>query len=272
MDFIMRTLTIFECGDAALGGSYDHGDQTTGLLMVTGGTELRTGAHSGMARLAAAVAMAGFPVFRFDRRGVGDSDGADPGFADSAPDIAAAASAFRTMRPDIRHLVGFGLCDGATALALHHHGVGFDALALANPWVVETEAGVPPQAAIAHRYRAQLTSAAGWQRILRGEIDFRKALRGVRRLLAPPQTGLAARFADGIFAGDRPVSIIMATGDATAIAFDREWRGPLFARVRQRSTVTRLSIDSSSHSFAAPGDAERLADFCIDALRRCDRG
>ena len=120
----MRTLTTFRCGDDLLGGTYDHGDRTTGMLMVTGGTELRSGAHYGMARLAAAVAERGFPVFRFDRRGVGDSEGVDPGFADSGPDIAAAVAAVKTLRPDLRHLVGFGLCDGATALACHQGPVG----------------------------------------------------------------------------------------------------------------------------------------------------
>ncbi len=267
----MRTLTTFACGGDLLGGTYDHGERTTGMVMVTGGTELRGGAHSGMARLAAAVAARGFPVFRFDRRGVGDSDGVDPGYADSASDIAAAVAAMKSLRPDIRHVVGFGLCDGATALVLHHRELGLDALALANPWIVEAEAGVPPPAAIAHRYRAQLLSIAGWRRILSGGIDYRKALRGLYRLIVRSDDQLAARFAAAVDDSDRPVSVILAATDATALAFEREWRGPRFARSRTRSKVSVVSIDSNSHSFAGDADPERLAAFCIDALEECDR-
>jgi exosortase A-associated hydrolase 1 len=267
----MRTLTTFRCGDDLLGGTYDHGDRTTGMLMVTGGTELRSGAHYGMARLAAAVAERGFPVFRFDRRGVGDSEGVDPGFADSGPDIAAAVAAVKTLRPDLRHLVGFGLCDGATALACHQHAIGFDAIALANLWVVESEAGAPPPAAIAHRYRTQLLSLAGWRRILTGGIDYRKAFRGLCRLCAGSDDRLASRFATAIGRVDRRVAIILAATDATALAFEREWRGSLFARARATPTITVVSVDSSSHSFANGDDPRHLAMFCVDVLEECDR-
>lgn len=271
MDCGMRTLTTFACGDDMLAGTFDPGDRTTGMLMVTGGTELRAGAHSGMARLAAEVAAYGFPVFRFDRRGVGDSDGTNPGFMDSGPDIAAAVAAMKRLRPDLRRLIGFGLCDGATALALHHRAIGFDALALANPWIVEAEAGAPPPAAIAHRYRAQLLSVAGWRRILTGRINYRKAFQGLCRLSAGSDAGLATRFAAAVDGGQRPVSIILAAGDATALAFNGEWRGSLFARARAQPTITVTSVDSSSHSFATGDDPRRLADFCIGALEACDR-
>lgn len=267
----MRTLTTFRCGDDMLGGTYDHGDRTTGMLMVSGGSELRSGTHSGMARLAAAVAERGFPVFRFDRRGVGDSEGIDPGFADSGPDIAAAVAAMKTLRPDLRRLVGFGLCDGATALVFHQHAMGLDAIALANPWVVEAEAGVPPPAAIAHRYRTQLLSLAGWRRVLTGGIDYRKAFRGLRRLCAGSDDRLAARFATAIERGGRRVAIILAASDATALAFQREWRGSLFARARACPAITVVSVDSSSHSFANGDDPNRLAMFCVDVLEKCDR-
>lgn len=266
----MRRLTSFQCNGATLGATYDHGERATGLLMVTGGTELRVGAASGMARLSAAVAAAGFPVLRFDRRGVGDSEGTDPGFRGSAPDIAAAVASFRSLRPDLQRVVGFGLCDGATALALHHPPA-IDALALANPWVVEPEADLPPPAAIARRYREQLLSVAGWRRALSGGIDYRKALRGLRGLAARRDPGLADSVALALARGRAPVSIILAMRDATAIAFEREWLRAAFRAVRERPSTVLAEIDSGSHSFAHSGDADELAAFCLGALERCDR-
>ena len=60
------------------------------LLLVSGGNELRSGPWGSQAQLAAQIATAGFPVLRFDRRGVGDSEGQNTGFTGSADDIAAA--------------------------------------------------------------------------------------------------------------------------------------------------------------------------------------
>lgn len=264
----MRELTSFACEGATLGATIDAGERATGLLMVTGGTELRVGANSGMARLAAAVASAGYPVFRFDRRGVGDSDGVDPGYRGSGPDIAAAAAAFRRLRPDLRGMVGFGLCDGATALALNGGGARLDALALANPWVVESDGDLPPPAAVAKRYRQRLCSADGWRRVLTGDFDLRKAACGVQSLLRPRDPGLAAAAAAGLERSRAPLSVILAGRDATAVAFEREWRRPAFAKVRARRSTRLTEVDSCSHSFASPDDHGRLIAFCIDALER----
>src|SRR5688500_5724047 len=160
----MRTLLSFGCEGAALAASLDRAAGTTGLLFVTGGTQTRIGSHRMYERLALVLAAAGWPCFRFDRRGVGDSEGADPDFRGSGPDLAAAAAAFRHEQPQIARLLGFGLCDGASALALHGRSAGLDGYLLVNPWFVEAQAGEPAAAAIRARYKDQLTSVGGWKR------------------------------------------------------------------------------------------------------------
>ncbi len=77
---------------------------------MSGGNETRAGAFSGQAELAARIAEAGFPVFRFDRRGVGDSEGDNLGFRHSAADIAAARTAFRQACPALTRIAAFGNC------------------------------------------------------------------------------------------------------------------------------------------------------------------
>ena len=124
----MRRLLSFDCQGSALGGSLDPADGGTGLLLVTGGTQTRIGSHRMYERLTAALAASGWPCFRFDRRGVGDSEGDDPDFRESGPDLAAAAAAFRREQPQLKRLIGFGLCDGASTLALHGKAAGLDGL------------------------------------------------------------------------------------------------------------------------------------------------
>ena len=63
----------------------------------------------------ATIAAAGFPVFRFDRRGIGDSEGDNRDFRKSSKDIAAALLAFRAIAPQVQRVTGFGNCDAASA-------------------------------------------------------------------------------------------------------------------------------------------------------------
>ena len=108
---------MFACKGETLVGSLDDAAGSTGLLIVTGGNEVRAGAHRGMALLAPRLAADGVPVFRYDRRGVGDSGGDNPGFVGAREDLLAAADAFRAAAPGVTRIVGFGNCDAATTLA-----------------------------------------------------------------------------------------------------------------------------------------------------------
>ena len=90
-----RRHLVFACEGSRLAGTLDEAGGATGLLIVSGGNEVRAGAWNGQAQFAARIAAAGFPVLRFDRRGCGDSEGPNGEFRASAPDIAAALAAFR---------------------------------------------------------------------------------------------------------------------------------------------------------------------------------
>ena len=261
----MRRLLTFDCEGAQLGASLDEADGSTGILMVTGGSQTRIGSHRLYERLGRTLVVQGFPCFRFDRRGVGDSAGEDPGYRGSSPDLAAAAAAFRAEQPGLRHVVGLGLCDGATALALYGTEAGIDGIIMINPWLVEAEADVPPPAAIRRHYREQLLTLSGWKRLLGGSISYRKLLRGVAKAAKPIEgSELAAEVAQALGRGSLPTTLILAKGDATAIAAAREVR----ARAFQGLISRREEIDTDSHTFAKPGDVEALAAAILSALGR----
>lgn len=262
MGAVVRRLIEFACEGDTLAATLDEAPGTTGLLIVSGGNELRIGAHRGMALLAQTIAAEGTPVLRYDRRGIGDSTGTNRGYADSAADLAAAAVAFRAH--GVTRVLGFGNCDAATTLALFHQKAGIDRLLLANPWLVESEGDSPPAAAVRARYAERLADPRQWLRLMRGQIDLKKLAGGLRRLTQPAPTGLAERVAAALAASDAPTTLLLARRDNTAIACADAWRGRAFDPVRGRVPV--LEHDSASHSFAQAADAAFLRDRVREAL------
>ncbi len=268
-----RELFSFPCAGEVLAASLDRSESKTGVIVVTGGGQTRFGAHRGFALLAKSLAEAGYPAMRYDRRGVGDSSGEDPGFEASAPDLAAAVGAFREKHPALERIIGFGLCDGATTLMLHGAPSGIDAMILANPWIVEAAANEPPPAAIGRHYRDQLFSFSSWKRVLTGGIDYSKAARGVRKVLRQPKSkeSLAGRVAVAMRATALPAHIVLAKDDATAIGFEHEWTKGALRELAGSGRFTLDIIDTDAHSFAHQGDFEQLVESCLDALERFER-
>ncbi|MDP8912497.1 MAG: hydrolase 1, exosortase A system-associated [Pseudomonadota bacterium] len=262
----MRRLLSFACEAAALGGSLDDAGGSTGLLIVTGGSQTRIGSHRMFERLAASLAGAGYPCFRFDRRGVGDSEGEDPGYKESGPDIAGAVRAFRAACPQLQRIVGFGLCDGGTALSLFGAQAGIDALLLVNPWFVEAETGAPPAAAIKQHYRDRLMSVEGWKKLLSGSVSYKKLFKGMLKIAAPPPADLADEVASALSAGSLPLTMVLARRDGTAIAAADVWNSPRYRSIRERNPEP-VYIDSDSHTFARAGDEAALGDAVLAALR-----
>lgn len=264
----MRHQLSFPCEGAALAASLDEAAGSTGLLIVSGGNEIRSGAHRGMAMLAAGIADAGHPVFRFDRRGIGDSEGANGGFESSGPDIAAAIATFRAAAPHVARIVAFGNCDAASALLLHQP-LALDGLIVANPWTYDggaeeaAEPALPPASAIRARYLARLKDPKSLLRLIKGEVDFRKLFRGLSALKAPATPALpdslAARIDHAVAALEAPTTVLLATGDRTAQAFVENCPAAL-----DRGQVERLV--SASHSFAGE-DGAWLADRILAALK-----
>lgn len=258
----MRALITIPCAGATIAATIEPADGATGIVIVGGGPQIRIGAHRGLLQLGASLAAAGYPVIRFDRRGIGDSGGEDPGFAECGPDIAAAAGTLREACPRVTRLAGFGLCDGASALVLHHRAAGIDRLILANPWLADSIGGLPPPAAIRRHYRDRLASPLDWRRLLSGRVDYRRLARGLVRAgrkVAPP---LAQRLAAALRASNARVTLLLAEGDGTAAVFVDAWRRPPFLGI----AADLLSLPTTAHTFARPGDRAWLADACLKAL------
>ena len=147
-----------------------------------------------MAKLADRISDDGFPVFRYDRRGIGDSSGKNMGFLSTEADIAAAVEEFRRLHSSIRKIFAFGNCDAATALALFGVDAGIDQFVLANPWVIEEESTTsgqptaPSPSAVRARYWERIKKPRSIIDLLTGKIDLLKLVKGLGKAAASEET------------------------------------------------------------------------------------
>lgn len=239
---------LFTCSQAQMFGCLHEAPGQTGLLIVSGGAQTRVGAQRGFLRLAVDIAEAGYPVFRFDRRGIGDSDGADAGFETAGEEIHAAIAELKRRQPHLRRIIGTGLCDGASALAFNPRGLA--GMILLNPWAIDE--GMPlPDAVVSAHYRRRLGQTESWRRLLRGEINFIRALGGMMRTVRPARFGdLAARLHRALTTIAVPVHLILSTRDRTADAF-RPVADRLGPHLASRRDIAGDHVFSSEASSAA---------------------
>ena len=261
----MRRVISFGCEGDTLMGTLDDAPGETGLLMVSGGNEIRVGAHRGMALLSQRLAEEGVPCFRYDRRGIGDSIGTNRGFEASGPDLLAAVYAFREEAPYLRRIVAYGNCDAASALALVSAEAGIDALVLSNPWIGAGGSGgdLPPAAAIKARYLDRLKRPAEWMRLLKGQVDFPSLIRGLTAISTNKAeiSDLQLRMAHALQTSRLPTTILLAEQDNTAIAFREAW-------AKTSAPEAKLvTLDSASHSFAGRSDRDWLFTQLLAATR-----
>lgn len=270
----------FTCeGDRLVGILHEPEGTPTphGLLILVGGPQYRIGAHRQYVHLARAAARAGIPAMRFDWRGVGDSEGNYPGFEHVQPDIDAAIAEFRRRRPDLKGVVLWGLCEGASAILLGGVDNPFvSGAAIVNPWV-RTETG-EAQAYLKHYYGSRFRNPENWKRILRGEINLarsaaailglvRRAIKG-KKPAARDDRPYPCRMADGLRRYGGATLLLMSARDLVAREFDDqaksapEWQGLL-----SRPGVTRVDVPETDHTFSSARWRQAAADATIRFVR-----
>lgn len=129
---------VFECkGDRLLGViSLPDKPCSTGVVIVVGGPQYRAGSNRHFVAMARALADAGVAALRFDYRGMEDSDGHIREFGEIQSDVASAVHCLADEVPEIREVILWGLCDGASAALLSAHvDPRVRGLVMLNPWI-----------------------------------------------------------------------------------------------------------------------------------------
>lgn len=295
---------VFKCGADRLVAVAHLPPQPrgVGVVIVVGGPQYRVGSHRQFLLLARELAAAGFAVFRFDYRGMGDSDGQLLGFEHITGDIRVAIDEFLRQAPSIQRIVLWGLCDGATACAAYaptdRRVCG---LALLNPWVRSDQ--TLARSILFHYYAKRMRDVAAWRQLIGDRYAWRKALSsfgatigtvfGVQRSAAqsgvdanaPVETKrddvvahtqaesgssipLVARTATALDAFDGRVLVILSGADITANEFVEAVKSNRKLRRRMtRSSVTQHRLEHADHTFSTALWRDQVVHWTVDWLK-----
>jgi exosortase A-associated hydrolase 1 len=263
MSFTEHVLML-HCQGEALVGVVSKPDYPLklGVIVVVGGPQYRVGSHRQFVLLARCLASTGYPVLRFDYRGMGDSKGAVQRFDAVDDDIATAIDALQTACPEVDRVVLWGLCDGATASVLYCEttdDVRVAGLCLLNPWV-RSDATLA-RTHLKHYYIDRLLQGTFWRKLLLGEFEWMRAIKGLwGNVLASrghPQTELRVkpfqnRMAMALRKFSGKILLILSANDFTAKEFvefastDPLWRGAL-----DSPDLQRVEIAGADHTFSS---------------------
>lgn len=171
---------VFDCeGDSLIGVvAVPDQPQDTGVLIIVGGPQYRIGSHRQFVLLARYLAQQGIACMRFDNRSMGDATGDARDFEDIDEDLSTAINAFVGAVPQVRNIVLWGLCGGASAACVYApRDARVKGLILLNPWVRTLESQAKTY--LKHYYIDRLRDPAFWKKLFTGKLGVVSALGGL---------------------------------------------------------------------------------------------
>ena len=250
---------------------------STGVLIVVGGRQYRVGAHRQFVSLARTISNAGFPVFRFDIRGTGDSAASVRHYLDTKEDLQIALETMKRQSSGIKKIIVWGLCDGATATIMNLgsldtiHGV-----MLVNPWV-STDVG-SAKVQMKHYYQRRLFGVHFWKKLFSGKLDIKTS---VCSLLSTAKLAASSRNATNQIGTELPglvfnnlkqfkgrKSIVISNADLTAMEFFEAYSE------RYKNSDDNLKLESlvrvdADHTFSGDGQHRNLEKITLDFVIAC---
>lgn len=258
----------------------------TGVLIVVGGPQTRTGSHRQFILLARFLASKGVPVLRYDYQGMGDSEGEKTEFLEATQDLPYALDLL-CKEANVGKVAVWGLCDAVSLLLMYlscTQDQRIIRIIAANPWV--RQANTEAQAYLKNYYLNKLLDKRFWLKMIKLEVnifsslgDFiRKFLRAFspgRSVTFSPEKGVpeftVSNYVSCMLSGLRNFQgdfhLIISGKDLTAEEFlilinsNSDWAEAL-ARVER----SRLTIEDATHTFSSGAWREKVEKFTLNSL------
>lgn len=282
----------YPCQDDTLVGIVHKPDQPKrrGIMMVVaGGPQYRVGGHRQLTLWARRLADEGFPVFRFDNRGVGDSHGQYLGYQHLDEDIAVSVDRFFAEIPDMEEVVLWGECNAASAILLFaYRDKRVKATVLLNPWA-RTDAG-EARTILRFYYLQRIMEPSFWKKVFSFKFNPLESLGSALDLLArvrsekkseiqteqrggldaaiPHDLPLPERLLMGFTRFSGQIMLVLSGRDLIAKEFDEmlrgsaEWQAQVAAK-----PVSRLDLPDADHTFSSAATRGQVADWAVQWLK-----
>lgn len=264
---------VFDCeGDQLLGiVSRPEPSRRRGVVIVVGGPQYRAGSHRQFTLLARALAGAGFPAFRFDYRGMGDSSGAQREFDSIDADIDAAIAEFRRQVPDLDEIVLWGLCDGAAATMMFgRHRGRIAGMVVVNPWVRSDT--TLARSNLKHYYPRRLLQRHFWGKLLSGRLHVLDTAVSIvatflraRRVADAPVESIVRMHA-GMSAFDGNTLLILSGNDLVAKEFMALASGTSWKSVLTNERTSQIELPEADHTLSREKWRREVEQFTVSWL------
>ncbi len=266
-----------------------------GVLVLVGGPQYRVGSHRQFVLLSRTLAGAGFPVFRFDHRGIGDSSGEPRNFQALDDDIKCAIDIFLETCPQIKQVHIWGLCDAASAASLYtEKDPRVAGLVMLNPWV-RSESGIT-KSFLMDYYTKRLFDYRFWKNAFGGNKSLWFILKSAWKKLVSNTTphGASEVTQESASGGEpsgesKPLSqppyqermltalqrfqgrtlIILSGNDLTAAEFrqmsnsSRRWK-----KLAKSASISWFEMSDSNHTFSTRIWRDTVAERTVRWLRK----
>lgn len=244
-----------------------------GVIVVVGGPQYRVGSHRQFVALCRGLASDGIAALRFDVRGMGDSTGELRSFEALDDDIAAAVDGLLEHAPEVRQVLLWGLCDGASAALLYmerRQDQRVGGLVLLNPWV--RSAATLARAHVKHYYLQRLRQKDFWTKLLGGGVAMKASRDLLSNLKLARGSGEGKTFSTHSSAGGfrgamaraardlkGPILLVLSGQDYTAKEFIEHLpQQPAWQACLARAATRRLDMPLADHTFSQPEQQDSL--------------
>jgi uncharacterized protein len=270
---------VFPCVDETLVGvlALPTTASETGIVVVVGGPQYRAGSHRQFVLLARRLAQEGYPVLRFDCRGMGDSTGAPRSFESMSSDIAAAIDALQRHTQGVHRVALWGLCDGASAALLYVDKTRDErvcGMCLANPWV-RSESSLA-RTHVKYYYVRRLIERDFWIKLFRGGVGanaFAELIRNLRVSLRQSTRTVSTelpfqqRMLSGWNGFQHAILLLLSSEDYTAKEFTEYIAGEAsWTEALSKPRLQKRELAGADHTFSRPADRRKAEDFTLGWL------
>ena len=258
-------------------------DPATVVIIVTGGPQVRTGAHRLYVRLSRFLCEHNWPSLRFDYEGMGDSEGDFVGFQYAESSISAAMNFLQNRFNSKLNFIFWALCDGATAAALYGatHPEHIRGMILCNPLVI-TEEGLA-RSTIRHYYSKRFFEKQFLRKLVRFELDLKSTVKSLWESFKgaqflkneksgsadPVEQKLPDMVIDSLHIFAKPIRIILSTDDIVASNFQDELKmksNKTLKKDYKRNKIINHIINGADHTFVDPVAKEELFAITLEAV------